>query len=1666
MQSPNMMHNSDGGLSLLPTEDRRRLSAWNATDATDLLTPASLVGLTAASCTANRDAIALIMGSNQVTYGTFEKAVDAVAAGLQRRGVSAESVVAIFMERSLEMVIAIHAVIRAGGAYCPVEPGYPPRRILELLDSARAVFVLTGSRWRDLLPAGHELPAANVDQLLAQPQQTLVQQPRDPNQAAYVICTSGSTGHPKGVVNTDIGLINRLRWMQRQYALCDDDVVLQKTSFSFDVSVWELFWPLLAGAKMVIAPPGQHRDPRALSSLIQTAAVTVCHFVPSFLNALLQVVDLGQCRSLRHVICSGEELPAPVARQISERLVARVHNLYGPTEAAIDVTHWDYEPIDDAERLPIGRPIANIQMHVLDSYFDPVLVEQTGELFISGVGLARGYAGKPSLTAAVFLPAALAGRSGERMYRTGDLGRWLTTGVIEFLGRADRQVKLRGVRIDLGEIESVLRSHPGIRTAAVALRARTGQRRRVIYADRPVEAANAISPRRPFLRGALVADEVPKNEFSLAAWIQPEHDTDATITVVDVRSWLGDRLPGHLVPSLWAIVPSMPLTESGKLDTKALPQPAAPTSADYLGPSTAVEIDLVAIWSEVLQVPPPSVLDNFFALGGDSLLALRVVASAAQRGIFFDVATMFASPTIRELGKHAVTNRPIETFSSVCPFALLASEDQAKIPPGVTDAYPLAHIQAGLIFHDEADARSEVYKEVFVYTVRGQFDEAVFRGALLWLVRRHEILRTSVDLERFASPMQLVHQDATALLNTDRVEDEQTDTAAAAVAAYERRIPFAWDAPPFARFKVRALPNNRFQIFLTFHDLLLDGWSASLLIIDLLRAYDRMLSGNTPVVTETPAVRFADYIKVEQAARDDSESAHYFATALQDLPATRFPINELATHDETRFAVLDVPIDAEISAGLNRVSLELAVNVKHVLLAAHVRVLSHLFGQCDVVTGLELNGRLEQAGGERVLGMHLNTVPLRLRLRSGSWRDLIQDVARAERELWPHRRYSYAKLQTNLGRHGLVNTVFNYVHFHVFHELAALRNIQLSDAGGYGASHFPFRAEFSMDPFSQRIHLSLECNIAELGEELVKRVGTCYQRALALIATAPDSLYCNPGLFTDALRQLAAIASRPANTWLRRLYRQAATNPCRVALTDGTQHVTFAALLARATTMADELRSHGVGPDVVVAIHLQRPLHEILSILAIHIAGGAYLPISSRLPPDGVGRVLQASSAAVLISDEVGTETPHSLPHITIQSLMQTTLVTHDRETAVDPASLAYVMYTSGSTGSPRGVMVSHDNLQQSLASRLACYATGEDEAFLLVPGCASDSSVAVIFWSLASGGRLIVRYANGEVECDEIESLIAFQAATTLLLTPTLYGVLLGESAVGSLASLRRVIVAGEVAHAAIAEAHNKLLPDTQILNEYGPTEAAVWSTVCANVPPDCASLPIGRACSHCHIRLLDEFLLPTMDGQAGEILIGGGGIARGYLADPAGTAALFVPDELARGGRAYRSGDIARLRSSGDLEFLGRRDRQVEVNGFRLELAEVENALLRCPGVQDAGVIAHGTLGRTVICAFVVSSRPGLSKDDVLRHLRKMLPRHAIPAECAVIARLPKTATSKVDYLRLSRQRLQILEQARLEQTLAQVEAMSDVEAQLALATYASAATRGVGEHDHVRH
>jgi amino acid adenylation domain-containing protein len=1640
---------------------------------------------------------ALTFEGRHMTYGELAQRADRLAHRLRAAGVNPEVVVGLCAERSFEMVIGLLAILKAGGAYLPLDPGLPRERLKLLLEDVRAPVLLA-----------HRAVTATVEGLVAElspPGVRLLylddpEDERTPGPAgrvpdlgmsdactAYVIYTSGSTGRPKGVMIPHRQVARLFSATRPWFAFGPEDVWTLFHSFAFDFSVWEIWGALLHGGRLVIVPHAVSRTPDAFRRLLHDEGVTVLNQTPSAFRQLTAVdsaVPEGDAGRLRHIVFGGEALEprslAPWFDRHGDRR-PRLVNMYGITETTVHVTFRPLAAADlDRPGSPVGVPIPDLRVWLLDARGGLTPIGVPGEIHVGGAGLARGYLRRPDQTAQRFVPDPFSSEPGARLYASGDLARRLPDGSLQFLGRIDHQVKVRGFRIELGEIEAALRAHPGVLDAAVlAQRPPAPDASPARLDSDPGSAAGSGEAGTTELRRFLKRQHAPGHagtagETRLVAYVAvaAEGAPEGAPRVGELRRFLQEKLPEYMVPAVFVRLPALPLTANGKLDTRALPSlDGARPEPDgmFVPPSGPVEEMLAEVWAEVLGLDHVGAEDNFFALGGDSIRSIQVRARAEACGLSFSLQELLERQTLRELARtltFTASGGPAEPAGA--RFSLVGNAaDRARLPGGIDDAYPLARIQAGVIFHSQSSPEDPMYHDIFFYQLRGGFDLALWTAAVQRLLDRHAILRTGFDLTRYSEPLQLVETRipaAVRVLDLRALSPAARKAAQEAWIAAEKRHPFEWREAPLIRFFLHRMGDEETHLVLSFHDAILDGWSTALLLTELLRDYFSLLAGKRVLPRPPPRVSFRDFVALERATLESEECRAFWERNLSGCVAGRLPrwSQPARRGGNPEIGVLDVPIEAATSEALESLARRAGAPIKHVLLASHVKVMACLAGHPDVLTGLESNGRLEVEEGEKVLGIHLNSLPFRLVLQPGSWIDLVRATFAAERDLLPYRRYPLAELQRGRSGEPLFEAVFNYTHFHVFRELQGIGGLEVTGARGFGETHFTLRVEYNRDPFSNQVQLDLESDVAEIPQAQLAAIGNLFARVLTAMTEAPERSHDEPLLSPAERHQLlvewnATAADYPRHRPVHRLFEeQARRTPEASAVALGDASITYRQLDARADRLARRLRAEGAAPGRLVGILAERSLDFVVAILATLKAGAAYVPLDPAYPPDHLAQVIADSGLSLLLTQE---RVPASLRALAPRTLLL------DEEPAIGgggrpvdggagPDDLAYVIYTSGSTGKPKGVAVTHRNLAHSTWSRFLFY-EAKVEAYLLVPSFAFDSSVAGIFWTLCGGGTLVLLAAGEVGDLGELSAAIVRHRVSHLLCIPSLWSLLVAQAPPAALRSLSTVIVAGEPCPPDLPAAHRGRLPHCALFNEYGPTEGTVWCTVhrCAERLAGWP-VPIGRPIPNARVVLLDADLQPVPRGVPGELLLGGEGVAAGYLGRPDLTAERWVPDPWAEepGSRLYRTGDLARHLAAGEIEFLGRRDDQVKVRGFRIEPGEVEQVLRRHPAVREAVVVARddGRGGRQ-LAAYLV---PGDGERPATGELRAFsaahLPAHMVPRWYVQLDGLPRTPNGKVDRRRLPdpRQAQPPAITPEIADLLRQLETLSDEEALAVLA------------------
>ncbi|MFF9352045.1 amino acid adenylation domain-containing protein [Streptomyces sp. NPDC014734] len=1563
-----------GGLELMSGPELYEVvHDWN--DTAVRFPPGTLHGLFEARAATTPDAVAVTDEAGTLSYADLDHRADAVAAALRARGAGPGTVTGVCLERSRGLLVALLGILKAGSAYLPLEPELPPeRRRFMLADSGAGILLADAGAAPSGVPAEVSVLPLARGGLLPDGVPVRAGAAPGPGDAAYVIYTSGSTGRPKGVLVEHRAIVNRLQWMQREFGLDATDRVLQKTPMGFDVSVWEFFWPLSAGATLVMARPGGHRDPAYLARTIAEESVTTLHFVPSMLRAFL-AGPVPPLASVRRVLCSGEALPGDLVTASVERLGIAPHNLYGPTEAAVDVTGTPCVP---GRRVTIGRPVANTRTYIVDAALRPVPVGIPGELLLGGIQLARGYVGGPALTADRFVPDPFGKTPGGRLYRTGDLARYLPDGSIDYLGRLDHQVKIRGQRIEPGEIEEVLHEHPAVASAAVAV-----------------------------------------HEQRLVAYVTGHPGPDAARPDTgEIRTWLRERLPDAMVPADWMVLDALPLTASGKTDRKALPAPDRSRDSragEYTAPRTPVERAIAEELATALDLDQVGVHDRFFDLGGDSIRAIRAVGALRGRGLSLSVQHLFTHPTAAQLATVAIeTTDDGQRDRLVAPFAQLDPADRERLPDGLADAYPLGEVQAGMVYELLADPEANTYQNVcsFDFVDDGPFSLPALRESVRRLVDRHEILRTSFRLSGFSGPLQLVHRHAEAEVGFTDLRGLTPDEQRSALdefRAAEQRVPFDLERAPLLRYHVHRTGEDTWTLTHTECHAILDGWSHHSVIQEIRAGYGRVRDDADCAVTPPPRARYADFIALERASLASAQDRAFWEGRIGGFPRLELPAPTALAESGGPAHEVRVPW-AELDPALRRLASRTGTSLKTVLYTAHLKLMGLISGQRRFFAGAVCNGRPELPDGDEVRGMYLNTVPFAVDLDAPSWEELLRAVFAEEAAVWPHRRYPLPAMQREWGGGvPLVDVVFGYLDFHV------LDNSDTAPEAITDSSP----NEFTFDVWTFPGELRMTCRPGWAGRARLEAMAATFVEVLRTMAERPQDA---PGAFRAA--ELAAPTTTPAP---RPLPPEAtlpelitgSSRPQDVAMADGDSTLTYGELDARANQFAHLLRARGVRAEDPVAVCLERGPETVVALLGVMKAGGCYVPVDPEYPEERIGCLLADSGAGLLVTRSALAERLSGPLTSGVRSvLLDTERAELEAQPRTDPGAgtgpdnVAYVIYTSGSTGRPKGVQVTHRNVVRLVHGENHAE-IGPRDTVLVVSPLAFDASAFELWGTLANGGRLAFA-PPGTPTTAGIAEVLRERRVTVAFLTTSLFHLMV-DSCPEALTGLRTLLAGGDVLSP--GRVRTALGHGLRVSNMYGPTECTTFATGQHALTAEQTDrpLPIGLPIAHTTALVTDVDLNPVPYGVPGELLLGGPGVARGYLGRPGLTADRFVPDPTGTwpGGRLYRTGDLVRQDPDGVLHFLGRRDHQVKVRGHRIELGEAEAALSGLPGVHEAAAaVRPGPDGDKQLVGYVVPEKHAVfDPAALLTALRQRVPAFLVPSAWVGLDELPLNANGKLD-------------------------------------------------------
>ncbi|MGQ0554675.1 MAG: amino acid adenylation domain-containing protein [Nitrospiraceae bacterium] len=1564
----------------------------------------SLVALFERQADMRPDAVAVICADCRLTYAELNARANQVAHGLTRMQIGRGALVGLCVERSVEMVVGLLGVLKAGAAYVPLDPENTQARLGFEIAQSKISVVLTQEKWLPQLPptgiptrfldlhdwSFADEPSGNLDRSI------------HPMELAYVMYTSGSTGVPKGVAVTHLGVLNYSNFIRRAVKAEPGLSFATVSTLGADLGNTVIFASLASGGCLHVVGYDTATDGRKFMDYCARHPIDVLKIVPAHFQALLATSERLEVLPRRLLVMGGDVLSHALADQVTAAGHCRLLNHYGPTEATIGCLTFPVEAEHEGERfsatVPIGRSIDNAEAYILDERFDLVPMGVPGELYLGGAGLAQGYLGRPDLTAQRFIPHPLGAEAGSRLYRTGDLARILPDGTVEFLGRTDFQIKLRGYRVELGEIEARLTEHPGIEQAVVTAR------------------------------------ENQAGEKYLAAYIVPR---DSEGEPVGWREFLKERLPGYMIPATMVCLPGLPLNQNGKVDRTLLPDPEAylASSRRYVAPRNPMEEMLSGIWATILKRDHIGVHDNFFDLGGHSLLATQVMARV--RSVFcveLPLRTLFEATTVAQLAE-AIESRRLQTGDPVAPPMVRVDHDRP---------IPLSFAQQRLWVLTQLEPDGAAYNLPIALRLSGALDVQALEGSITEVLRRHEALRTTFS-QMEGQPVQIVMPPSAMtipIVSLEQVRGPERDAALLRLATAEAQRPFELAYGLMLRVTLLRLGVQEHVLLLTMHHIVSDAWSSHLLVREITELYVAQVQGKPASLPELP-IQYADFsvwqrqwLSGTHLERQVDYWKERLAGALEPLA---LPMERPRPPVQTSHgASLTIILSSELCSAITELSRREGVTLFMTLLAGFYALLFRYTGRPDLIVGSPIANRT-RSEIEGLIGFFVNTLALRADL-SGTQtvHELLALVRQVCLGAYTYQDVPFEKLVE------VLQPVRDVSYSPIFQVMFELQHAPVSELAVPGL-HIttvevePLTAKFDLTltlcETESGLTASMEYNTDLFFADSMSRMLHHYELILRDMTARPGATIDELRLLTDREEQLVlkdwnngSRLSVPDRSLSQLFEVQVSATPDSVAAVCMNRRVTYQELNRRANRVAHALRLKGVEPEMVVAVLGDRDLDFLAMLLGIVKTGGIYLPLDTGHPDQRLSHMLAESRPRVLLTTETYRQrvmplreglSEHEPPTLLTMEETQSS-VNDDMNpfTSVHPGGAAYVIYTSGSTGAPKGAIVEHRGMLNHLWGKVSTlHLTAEDVIAQTASQC-FDISVWQFLAPLLCGGRVCI--VPDDIAHDPGRLLHYAEAAgvTILETVPAMLQGMLdmaansGESE-PALARLRMVLPTGEALPASLCRRWLARYPSVPLINAYGPAECAddVALHPVTQIPEEhVTSMPVGRPVPNMELYVLSSSLKPLPIGVVGELCVAGVGVGRGYLRDPAKTAEVFIPHPLAcePGARLYRTGDTAKYLPNGDIQFLGRMDHQVKVRGFRIELGEIESQLLEHPEVHEAVVVAkEDDRGDKRLIAYV----SGCASGDALRgFLGERLPDYMVPY-VVVLESLPRNANGKLD-------------------------------------------------------
>ncbi|HEV2964525.1 MAG TPA: amino acid adenylation domain-containing protein, partial [Candidatus Angelobacter sp.] len=1566
-------------------EKQQLLIEWNGTDI-EYEREKSLPELAEEQAKRTPQAVAVVYEESQLTYADLNQRANQLARYLLEQGVGPDVRVGICVPRSLEMMIGLLGILKAGGAYVPLDPNYPPERLRFMAEDAELKLLLTCGEAAEVTPTG-VAPIVNLDlewEHIAQQDRDTLPLTIHPATLAYVIYTSGTTGRPKGVAVSHGALCNQLCWAVRAFQLSDADSFLQRTSFSFDASIGEIFTPLLVGARVIAARAGGEHDLDYLVELVATHAITCIDVPPTMAQAMLLSPGVADWTSLRLVLSGNEALGPELVKLWAQKSSATLLNCYGPTETTVQCAYTG--DLKGKNNVPIGRPIANTQLYVLDSHDQPVGIGIPGELCIGGDGLARGYLNRPELTAEKFVPNPFAKASGERLYRSGDRVRWASDGNLEYLGRSDRQVKIRGYRVELREIEAVLESHAAVRQATVLARhGQEGNMRLIAYAV-----------------------------------LQPE----TSASVKELRNHLKDKLPDHMAPTAFVLLEKMPLTPGGKVDEKALPEPEIQggTEEARARPLTPTEELIAGVWPSLLGASNIGREDNFFHLGGHSLLVTQLLARLQQ--IFhhkFEVRSVFEFPILKDLSAY-VDRVTAQTEPSIL---------QPIVPIGREKILLPSSQQESLWFLDRYSSSGAAYNLPGAVRLRGDLNKKALRLSFQEILRRHEILRARF-VEIGARPQIQICENAEFNLHEldlrdsasgveaeDRVNHELVKEAAA---------PFVLPEGGLFRVRLLRIGEQEHILLVTIHHIIFDGWSVGVLLSELSALYEAYSEGNPSPLAELE-IQYVDYAAWQREMLEGgglTAGLEYWKKQLTGLTVLDLPTDHARPAVQSfRGTTEEWRLPAEINTGLSKLSQEHGVTLFMTLLAGLQILLARYSGQEDITVGSPIANRTHSQL-QALIGFFVNTLVLRGDLSGNA---PVTEILRRTRETclaaYAHQTVPLEILVDELEPHRDLsqNPLFQVVMVLQNTPMGAMQlrgvDMTLLPSAATGAK---FDLALIIDEGPEGLHGFVEYATDLFEAETIRQMLRHYNQVLReMMRDAKQCAFTLPILAESERHQLLVAWNQTAGASalqaIHELFeQQAARTPLVQAVHHKGQVLTYEELNQQANQLGRYLQSLGVGPEMEVAVYMERSPEMLVGILGILKAGGAYVPLDPRSASRELEVVIEAVNPRVLITQRtVSSQLPQVSANIILLDEQWDKISRHSSRNmgVMAPENLACVIYRTQPAGPPRGVAIQHSSAVAMVHWAQTAFLAEDLSGVLASTPVNLNESLFEMFAPLCTGGTVwIAEHPFDLADIAESGQVKLIQAP------PSAIRELVRTKAMPG--SVRTVNLCGETAPEGVAPKIYGGSRIERLFNLYEQSEYAGCSTQALLPPcPQNGSAPIGGPAMNTQVFVLDQYLEPVPIGVVGELYLAGVGLARGYMNEPDLTASRFLPNPFSAigGERFYRTGDLVRYRADGKLDFQGQQDEQIKIRGRRVQLSQIETALQQQSEVEDA-VVKFQTTDKRLVAYIIPAATSDKSetweqnwRQSLRAKLKRILPEYMVPSDLVPLEKFPLCADGRLD-------------------------------------------------------